>query len=60
MAKSKTTSFVVEMRLVTHQNEQAILDKRSLKNCDCKVVTTQKRITNGICFSLQKPQTRIL
>ena len=28
MAKSKTASFVVELGLVTHQNEQAILDKR--------------------------------
>jgi len=28
MAKSKTASFVVEMRLVTYQNDQAILDKR--------------------------------
>ncbi|MGP6147455.1 hypothetical protein [Jeotgalibaca sp. A122] len=28
MAKSKTPSFVLELRLVTHQNEQAVLDKR--------------------------------
>ena len=28
MAKSKTASFVVELGLVTHQNEQAVLDKR--------------------------------
>ena len=28
MAKSKTASFVVELRLVTYQNEQAVLDKR--------------------------------
>ncbi|MGP6139418.1 hypothetical protein [Jeotgalibaca sp. A127] len=28
MARSKTPSFVVELRLVTHQNEQAVLDKR--------------------------------
>lgn len=28
MAKSKTASFVVELRLVTYQNEQAILYKR--------------------------------
>ncbi|MGP6145893.1 hypothetical protein [Jeotgalibaca sp. A122] len=28
MAKSKTPSFVVELRLVTHQNESAVLDKR--------------------------------
>ena len=28
MAKSKTASFVVELGLVTHQNEQVVLDKR--------------------------------
>ena len=28
MAKSKTASFVVELRLVTYKNEQAVLDKR--------------------------------
>ena len=28
MAKSKTASFVVALGLVTHQNEQAVLDKR--------------------------------
>ena len=28
MAKSKTASFVVALGFVTHQNEQAVLDKR--------------------------------
>ena len=28
MAKSKTASFVVELGLVTHQNEQVVLDIR--------------------------------
>jgi hypothetical protein len=28
MAKSTTASFVLELRLVTHQNEQAVLEKR--------------------------------
>lgn len=28
MAKSKTPSFIIELKLVTHQNERAILDKR--------------------------------